>query len=153
MPIILYVVYCHMFCAICSAASYYCMLCSAMRCEYCRFVPRALLLHISYAVYCHMLCSLGTAASYYCMLCTDIRCGYCSFFCQKHCCFIFCMLCTAACFVLRALLLHILYDVRRGHCHFVPWALLLFILYVIDRHIFCVHCCFIYVVNCELTSF
>ena len=47
-----------------------------------------------------------------------------------------CMLCTAIGFVLRVLLLHILYDVCRGHCCLVLWALLLYILYAVDRHTF-----------------
>ena len=61
------------------------------RCVYCYvFVPRALLLLI---VCCVLPCAVSTAV-----------------LCQGHCCSIYCMLCTDACFVSWALLLHVLHG-------------------------------------------
>ena len=68
------------------------------------FVLWALMLHLIYTVYQCMFCTMGTAASWthilYAVYCLILCCGY--------CCFIYCMLCTTACFVPRALLLFIL---------------------------------------------
>ena len=98
------------------------------------FVPWALLLHILYGF--HMFCVVYTATLYH-----------------WHCCFIYCMLCTATCLVPTALLLHILYPV---YCMFVSWVLLLHILHAVYCCMFCTylgHCCFIYCKLCTATSF
>ena len=75
-----------------------------MCCEHC---------FIYCVLYCHIFCAMGL--------------------CQGHCCFIYCMLCTAIRFVSWALLLHIRIIccvlqpycvVSCGHCHLVPRVLL-----------------------------
>ena len=72
------------------------------------FVSWTWLLHVLYAVYCRMFCTMGIAASY-----------------------VHRKLCTAACFMLMALLLLILNSFH-GHCCFVAWALLLYVLHAVD---------------------
>ena len=57
---------------------------------YCMLVSWALLLYILYAVCCCLFYAMDTAI-----------------FCRGHCCFIYCMLCTATCVVPRGLLLDI----------------------------------------------
>ena len=105
---------------------------------YCMLVSWALLLHILYAVCCRLFYAMETAI-----------------FCQGHCCFIYCMLCTATCVVPRVAtlalcqgdccLIYVLYTmyilpqtllfVSRTllphilyavyQCMFVPWPLVL----------------------------
>ena len=167
---ILYAVHCHKFCAVGTAASYY-IVCCVLPChgDWC-FVLMTLLLDILHAVYyCIIFCIMGTATSYIVccvlshvfvlwallvliiVLCTDIHCWHCSIL-PRMLLFHICMLCTATGFVLKALLLHILYDVCRRHCCLILWVVLLYILYTVDHRIFCVHCCFICVSCCVLMS-
>ena len=74
-----------------------CMLCVAvcLCCGHCHLMPSALrFIYCMLYIYYRMFSSLGIAALL-----------------QGHCCFICHILCTATCFVPRALLLHILYTV------------------------------------------
>ena len=123
---ILYAVNCSMSCTMGTAVSYIacCVLPHVLCHGHCHFL-------LLYAIYCHVLwalslCAKGTTASYI-------------VYCALQYCYMFCVNSTAAPYSICCC----------GHCHFVPQALLLNTLYVVDRHIFRVHYCFIYVVCCD----
>ena len=143
----LYAVYCHMLVSWGTTTFTYCKLCGAPC-----FMPWALLLCSKgtlHAVYCYTFLCHG----HYCFLAIIVCCLLLNVLCCGHCCSIYCMLCTDACFVpcalllmyympctvtyfmLWALLLHVLCAVYC--CMFVLWALLLQILQAVYCRIFC----------------
>ena len=98
------------------------------------------------------------------MLCTDPCFGYeywCYIYCIQcvgtttlcfvHGCIICCMLCTAKYFVPWALLLYILYTV---YCHLLLlWALLCFVYAALLYALYHGHCCFMYCMWCVSTRY
>ena len=111
--------YCHMYCAM-DTAAYYCIVCAPIHCGHCSFFAKGAA--ASYIIWCWLwvlsLDSMGTVALYIiccipphilCTLLLHICCMYAVHWCMFGLFWSYIM-CTAVC---------------RGHCHFVPWALLL----------------------------